>query len=78
MQGTVCIGGFYALTESRVFNRKIKRSQPAAAPTFRTRFNVGAAAGSGRVRTIFSFLMKFYLESLPSFLGKMPLNVEYS
>ncbi len=22
--------------------------------------------------------MKFYLESLPSFLGKMPLNVEYS
>ncbi len=22
--------------------------------------------------------MKFYLKSLPSFLGKMPLNVEYS
>ena len=26
----------------------------------------------------FSLYMKFYLGSLPSFLGKMPLNVEYS
>jgi hypothetical protein len=38
------LNGFYALTR-RSKDRKIERSQPSAAPTFKAHFPVGAAEG---------------------------------